>query len=275
MRARGFRKVLVNDLVATLATAFFFWPIIYIILMSFKPYADIVTNPLGISSLTLRNYIEIFTAPGYSFTKYIINSLIISTGSTLLSLVISMPAAYSLVRFKTGNGNISFYILSLRLLPPIIFAVPLYIIYSSLGLVDTHLGLILLYATFNMPLTVFVLMSFIEEMPIELEEAALVDGASRLTIFKDIVIPLSLPGVIATSILNFMASWNEFLFALIFTMENAQTVTVGASLYITAWQIKWGHIAAAISVSIIPTVIFIAFMQRYIVRGLTMGALKT
>ncbi|HDI31446.1 MAG TPA: carbohydrate ABC transporter permease [Thermofilum sp.] len=276
MRAlRGkFVKKLLTYLAAITATVIMFFPVAYIALLSFKPYASIIMNPLGVDRLTLSNYIEVLSAPGYSFTQYIVNSVIISLGSTALALAIAFPAAYSIQRFKTGSTNLSFYILSLRLLPPIIFAVPLYILYSMWGLIDTHVGLILLYTTFNMPLTIFVLMSFIGELPLELEESALVDGASRLTVLTRIVFPLTLPGLVAASILHFMACWNEFLFALIFTLKNAQTVTVGASLYITAWQIKWGHIAAAISLSVTPTIIFILLVQRKLVIGLTMGALR-
>lgn len=276
MRAlRGkFVKKLLTYLAAITATVIMFFPVAYIALLSFKPYASIIMNPLGVDRLTLSNYIEVLSAPGYSFTQYIVNSVIVSLGSTALALAIAFPAAYSIQRFKTGSTNLSFYILSLRLLPPIIFAVPLYILYSMWGLIDTHVGLILLYTTFNMPLTIFVLMSFIGELPLELEESALVDGASRLTVLTRIVFPLTLPGLVAASILHFMACWNEFLFALIFTLKNAQTVTVGASLYITAWQIKWGHIAAAISLSVTPTIIFILLVQRKLVIGLTMGALR-
>jgi len=143
-----------------------------------------------------------------------------------------------------------------------------------MGLIDTHLGLILLYTTFNLPLTVFVLMSFISEIPLELEEAALVDGASRIRTLLYVTLPLSLPGIVAITILNFMACWNEYLFALIFTFRRAATVTVGASLYITAWQVKWGHIAAAICVSVFPTLVFVTLVQKYLVKGLTLGALK-
>jgi len=269
-----FVKKLLTYLAAITATVIMFFPVAYIALLSFKPYASIIMNPLGVDRLTLSNYIEVLSAPGYSFTQYIVNSVIVSLGSTALALAIAFPAAYSIQRFKTGSTNLSFYILSLRLLPPIIFAVPLYILYSMWGLIDTHVGLILLYTTFNMPLTIFVLMSFIGELPLELEESALVDGASRLTVLTRIVFPLTLPGLVAASILHFMACWNEFLFALIFTLKNAQTVTVGASLYITAWQIKWGHIAAAISLSVTPTIIFILLVQRKLVIGLTMGALR-
>lgn len=273
LRSKLIKKFL-TYLAAIISTFVMFFPVAYIALLSFKPYASIIMNPLGIDRLTLLNYIEVLTAPGYSFTQYIFNSVIISLGSTALALAIAFPAAYSIQRFKTGSTNLSFYILSLRLLPPIIFAVPLYILYSIWGLIDTHIGLILLYTTFNMPLMIFVLMSFIGELPLELEESALVDGASRLTVLTRIVFPLTLPGLVAASILHFMACWNEFLFALIFTLKNAQTVTVGASLYITAWQIKWGHIAAAITLSITPTIIFILLVQRRLVVGLTMGALR-
>jgi len=272
---RGLLKDVGIYLLTVASTLVFFFPIYFLIQTSLKSYAEIITGPpLGIAHPTLSNYIDIFTQPGYEFTKYLVNSLIISLTSTFLAVVVGFPAAYSIARFNTGGGNLSFYILSLRLLPPIIFAVPLYVLYQAIGLVDTHLGLILLYTAFNLPLTVFVLMSFISELPLELEEAALVDGASRLRVLTHVVLPLSLPGIIAVTILNFMACWNEYLFALIFTFKRAATVTVGASLYITAWQVKWGHIAAAISVSVLPTLVFVTLVQKYLVKGLTLGALK-
>ena len=257
-----------------LTTSAFLLPIFFIILTSFKEYGDIVSGVMFPTSYTLQNYENVLYAPGFRFIDFIFNSIIISSVSTFFNVLISFPAAYSMSRFKTGGDTLSSYIISLRLLPPIIFVIPIFMLFQNVGLLDTHLGLILIYTVFNLPLTILVLRSFINDIPMEIEESALIDGCSRLRLIFNIVLPLSLPGIIAVSILTFLASWNEYLFALILTFKKAATVNVAASLFVTAYAIRYGEIAASVVMSMIPPLLFIFIVQRNLVRGLTLGALK-
>ncbi|MEM2178684.1 MAG: carbohydrate ABC transporter permease [Candidatus Methanomethylicaceae archaeon] len=249
-------------------------PMFFIALTSFKKYGEIVAGIMFPTTITFENYINVLYAPGFKFADFIINSILITIFSTLISTAVSFPAAYSMARFKTGGGTLSSYILSLRLLPPIIFALPIYILYHSFNLIDTHIGLILIYTVFNIPLSILVLRSFISDLPIELEEAALIDGCSRLKIITNIVFPLTMPGIVATSILNFLACWNEYLFALIITFKKAATVNVAASLFVTAYAIKYGEIAASVMIAMLSPIVFMFLVQRNLVRGLTLGAVK-
>ena len=249
-------------------------PIFFIALTSFKEYGAIMSGIMFPTNPTLENYFNVLYAPGFRFIDYLVNSIIIAVSSTLGCVLISFPTAYSMARFKTGGGTFSGYILSLRLLPPIIFALPLFILYQSAGLLDTHIGLILIYIVFNLPLTILVLKSFINDIPIELEEAALIDGCSRLKIMTKIVFPLAMPGLVAVSILTFLACWNEYLFALIMTAKKAATVNVAASLFVTAYAIKYGEIAASVMIAMLPPLVFMFLVQRNLVRGLTLGAVK-
>ncbi len=249
-------------------------PMFFIALTSFKAYGEIVSGIMFPSQLTIENYFNVLYAPGFRFVDFLLNSIIISSLSTLGSILVSFPAAYSMARFKTGGGTLSSYIFSIRLLPPIIFALPIFILYQSIGLLDTHIGLILTYIVFNLPLSILVLKSFIEELPSEIEEAALIDGCSQLKIIASIVFPLTMPGIAAVSILNFLASWNEYLFALILTFKKAATVNVAASLFVTAYAIRYGEIAASVMISMLPPIVFMFLVQRNLVRGLTLGALR-
>jgi len=253
---------------------FLLMPMFFIALTSFKKYGEIVAGIIFPTTVTFENYVNVLYAPGFRFLDFMINSILIAAFSTLMSTIISFPAAYSIARFKTGGGTLSSYILSLRLLPPIIFALPIYILYHSINLVDTHIGLILIYTVFNIPLSIFVLKSFISDLPIELEEAALIDGCSRVKIMTNIIFPLAMPGIIAVSILNFLACWNEYLFALILTFKKAATVNVAASLFVTAYAIKYGEIAASVMIAMFPPIVFMFLVQRNLVRGLTLGAIK-
>jgi multiple sugar transport system permease protein len=260
--------------IITMATSIFLLPIFFIILTSFKEYGDIVSGIMFPTNYTLQNYENVLYAPGFRFIDFMFNSIVISTVSTFFNVLISFPAAYSMSRFKTGGDFFSSYIFSLRLLPPIIFVVPIFILYQHMQLLDTHIGLILIYTVFNLPLSILVLRSFINDIPMELEEAALIDGCSRTRLIFSIILPLSLPGILAVSILTFLASWNEYLFALILTLKKAATVNVAASLFVTAYAIRYGEIAASVVMSMIPPLLFIFIVQRNLVRGLTLGALK-
>jgi multiple sugar transport system permease protein len=256
------------------ALAFFVYPLIFILMTSFKPYADIVAGNVFKPAFTTENYFNALFAPGFRFTDYLFNSVVIALSSTGLTVLITFPAAYAMGRLGTGGRNLTSYVFSLRMLPAIIFALPLYFMYNRLGLIDTHIGLIIIYATFNIPLSVLVLKSFIQEIPADMEEAAMIDGCTRVQALRRVVLPLSVPGLVAVSILNYLAAWNEYLFALIFTAKRAATANVAASLFVTAYAIRYGEIAAVVSMAMLPPLIFIFIIQRQLVKGLTLGAIK-
>jgi len=270
------RKTISNVLtylILLLASIVALIPIIWTFHLSIKPESLLyVLPPVLRFKPTAEHYLEVFTY--YPFGKYILNSIIVTTISTLVTLAVSFPAAYSMARFKTGGDNFSFWVLSIRMLPPIVFAVPMFILIQSYGLLDTWWALILVYLTFNIPLAVWILKSFIEDLPVECEEAAMLDGCSRLKAMVAITFPLVAPALIAVAILNFIFSWNEFLFALILTFTEARTVQVGVAEFVTGYAIIWGAIAAAGCIAVIPTLVFTMLARRYLVRGLTMGTVK-
>lgn len=251
------------------------FPIIYILLTSFKERADIITTPPKcLFSPTLDHYKTIFLGPTFPFWKYIITSLTVSFGSSLLSILLGLPAAYSISRYGTGGKNFPFWVLSIRMAPPIVFALPLFILMRTYGLIDTRAGLILSYLIFNIPLSVWVLRSFIREVPIEIEESARVDGCTVWGVLGRIVIPLIKPGLAAVFILNFIFSWNEFLFTLLLTSNRAVTLTVGTAKFITGYSVYWGDIAAATMSAAVPMIILGLVVEKHLVRGLTFGAVK-
>lgn len=253
----------------------FIFPIIGTFLTSLKSNIDISSSPpKWVFEPTLDHYRNVIYSAGYNFPKFFLNSMIIAVGTSLLTIIATLPAAYTMIRFGIGKKYLYPFVISLRLIPPILFAIPLFIIYSNTGLIDSIVGLILVHTLISVPLALILFIGFIQDLPPEIEEAGMVDGASTLQIFNILVVPLLLPSIGAVAALSFLWSWNEYLFSYILTFGKATTVTVGASLFITAWGIKWGDISAAIFLSIIPTLIFVFFIQRYLVRGLTFGSVK-
>jgi ABC-type glycerol-3-phosphate transport system permease component len=254
-------------------------PIIYMAIVSFMPAMDIISvPPKWIFNAHINHYISVLSGGTpqvrFEFFTYTLNSIVVSLGATILSLVVSFPAAYSMARWRTGGENFRNYILSLYLLPPAIFIPPVYVLFQTYGLIDTHLGLIIAYCVFNAPFCILVLESFIRDMPIEIEEAAWIDGCSKLGTMARITIPLAVPGIIAVAVLTFIASWNEYMLTLTLTRVQAVTVTLGISKFVTGYAVLWGEIFAASILSIIPLLIFFLLVQRYLVAGLTLGAIK-
>lgn len=249
-------------------------PLAFIILTSFKPLAEIMQPQLKFTfTPTLENYKMLFSETFY-FGKYITNSVIIALLSTVIAISVSLPAAYGISRFGEMKRGVAFWILSIRMVPPIVFALPLFLLLRLVGLIDSVIGLTFVYLTMTIPLSVWVLTSFMEEIPKSVEEAAMLDGATRGRILMRIILPLMKPGLVAVFILNFIFVWNEFFFALLMTQDKAVTFTVGMARFITGYSIYWGAIAAASTISIVPMIVVTVFVQRYLVRGLTFGAVK-
>jgi multiple sugar transport system permease protein len=190
-------------------------------------------------------------------------------------LALALPAAYAMSRYGTGGKNLLLWFLSARMVPPIVGAIPLFVLAAQLKLVDTLVILPLLYVTMNLPFAIWMLKSFIDEIPRELDESATLDGCTLFEVLRHIILPLLAPGLVATGVFCFILAWNEFLLANIFTRRDAVTLPVGISRFITEKQILWGYITAAATLASLPPIAFLFLFQRKLVRGLTAGAVKT
>ena len=231
------------------------------------------------TSFYAQNYIEPLTNP--SFQRYLTNSLIVATGNSLLVAVLAVLATYALSRWRLGGAdNIFFWTITNRMAPPAAFALPLFLLYTRVfrlgdfALFDTRIGLILLYCVFNLPFAIWLMKGIMDGIPVELDEAAFVDGASRMTVLWRIIVPLAAPGIAVTVILGWIFAWNEYLFAASLTSVNARTITTGLAEFVTVTGTNWGEMAAVATISLLPALIFLVFVQRYIVMGLTFGAVK-
>lgn len=285
-----------RTLVAIAITGFFFLPILWWMLASIKPTQEILSSPptlinfeptlnwyrvvLGNADPTSFNLEETGSvgrgSGGSTFYSipYLRASAIVGIGSTLLVLLLATPAAYAMSRFPLRRRkDFAFWILSQRMMPPIVAAFPLFFMFRQLGWIDTYHGLILVHAAINAPLAILLLMSFFDEVPRDLDDAARVDGATRFGAFL-ISLQLVRGGIVATAVLAFIFSWNEFLLSLVLTTGGIRTVPVASSTFTTAFITEWGYLAALGTASMIPIFIFILLVQRHLVRGLTLGAVK-
>lgn len=261
--------------VTLLVLAGILFPLLWIYLTAFKSSNDIFAGTLQrqlIFTPTLENFKRLFVQ--FPFFRSMGNSLIISITSTVLVMVIALPAAYSFARWNTGGGHILFNTIASRMFPGAVAAIPFFLIYRALHLLDTHIGLILLFMYFNVSFATFLLYGFFRDVPVELEQAAMIDGYGRFAIFRKIVLPLVLPGIATTSVFCLIWSWNEFLYSFLFTRNAAKTITVLISSFWGSIEVQYGTMAAGAAISILPTLIAAWFMQRYIIRGLTFGAVK-
>ncbi len=270
----GKGKKIIFVIITVVVFAVILFPPIMLFLTSIKTELDALAfPPKWIFKPTYKNYVQIFqTSP---FLRYILNSLIVASMNTFVVLALGSLAAYGLARFKfKGAENLAFWILSIRMMPPVAAIIPLYIIMNKLHLLDTPWCLVLIYLTFNLPFAVWMMKGFFEDVPREIEESALIDGCSEFDVFRKIAIPLVSPGLAATAILVFIFSWNEFLFALILTGTKATTLPVGIILYMKETGINWGYMTAGGILALVPVVIFTMLVQKHLVKGLTLGALK-
>lgn len=252
----------------------FLTPIYIIASSSVKPNLIMFQKPPVFAfTPTLDHYQDLFGMR--PFAKFIFNSLVAALGSTVFSLTIGSLAAYAISRIRHKRINdLAFWILSIRMFPPFAVVVPYYIIFEASGLLDTPLALIIIYSTANIPLTVWLMKGFFDEVPRALEEAAAIDGYGLIETFWRVTLPLAAPGLAVSAVFCFIFSWNEFLFALILTGSEAQTVTVAIMSFWSSDAIQWGRIMAGSFVVLIPGVIFVLICQRWLVRGLTMGSVK-
>lgn len=247
------------------------FPFIWLVQMSFRPNRDIFGYDL-LFSPTLDHYRALWTGV---FPSSFINSLVTSVSSTALALVIGVPAAYALSRGGVRSPRrMALWILATRMAPPIAYTIPFFLAYRYLGLLDTRIGLIVIYLTFNLALVIWMMQPFFDNLPRELEEAAWIDGGEVWQTFRIIALPLAAPGLAATAVICFVLSWNDFFYALILTRTQALTAPVAVVNFIqyTGWE--WGRIAAAGTLVMLPVVIFSLAVRNYLVRGLTAGGTK-
>jgi multiple sugar transport system permease protein len=260
-------------LAALLLTVIFLFPIYWLFIISLKTPEEIFAFPpvWYPKNLQFANYRVLFR-DGDAVTVW--NSLVLAGASTILAMIIGTLAAYSLVRFKTGGENLAVWIISQRMMPPVAIVFPIFLLYVFFGWVDSYHGLILLYTAFNLPYVIWMMRGYIEDIPLELEESALVDGCGRWEVLWKVVFPMARTGLFATAVFTFVFAWNEFLFALVLTRTEVITYTVQVTHYFGGQSNFWAKIAAMSVLGTIPVFIAVATMQRYLVRGISMGAVK-
>ncbi len=273
--ARPALRLLVAVILA-LALTFFLSPVIWMFLTSFKTQDQIFATPPVIippaEQWNLDNYLGALNDSGG--LQAVRDSLIVAASTALFSVFIGALAAYSLARYKLGGDQFAFWILSTRMFPPVASAIPLFLIFRQLRLLDTYWALMLANTIFNLPFAIWLLKGFIEDLPVELEESALIDGASTLGAFWRVTLPLISPGIVTALLFTFVFTWNEFMFALLMTRRAVRPLTVMIASLAGGHEILWAQIAASGVIAIIPGILLVIFLQRYIVRGLTMGAMK-
>lgn len=248
-------------------------PVLWTVRLSFTTkYIAYKIPPVWFFKPILDNYRSLFI--DYGFARFFFNSLIVAIGSTAISIPVALFAAYAFNRFNTGGRKLQFGILGLQMLPPIVLSLPIFVLMKTLNMLNTRIALIISYLSFNLPFLIWMLMGFLEGIPVELEEAAMIDGASRLQAVIRIVFPLTTPGVMASGVLSFILCWNEFLFALMLTAEKTSTVPIALAAMQTERGVMLGTLASAMCFAIIPMLVLSIAIQKYLVRGLTFGALK-
>jgi multiple sugar transport system permease protein len=249
-------------------------PFFWMVLGSFKPREVIIANELVLRfTPTWEHYDAIFSR--HAFWTYTVNSLLVALSTTVITVTASVLAAYALSRYRAGGRLFEFWLMFTRMLPPATLLIPLFLIFRTLGLINTLTGLILADASFLLSFCIWLLRGFFDEVPVGLEDAATCDGATRLQALVYVVLPLAAPGLTATIILSLIFAWNEYLFAIVFASATAsKTLPAAANDFITGYAINWGPVFASGVVIVLPVALAALLLQRYIVRGLTLGAFK-
>jgi multiple sugar transport system permease protein len=269
----------ISYIVLLVFMVFFMLPILWMLLTSFKnEWQSQVIPPVWLFKPTLENYMNVLTGHtngSQPFPNLLFNSAIVSIVTMAVGIIVGTIAAYAIVRHQfKGKQFISNWVLSTLMFPPAVSLVPIFIVVGSLNLTDTYWTLIIPYIAFNLPLTIWMMKGFLQDIPKEIEESALVDGCSGVKMFVKIILPLILPGMLATSILTLILTWNEFLYALVLTRDMAKTAPVGITEYITMYGVQWGNMTASATIITAPIVVFAIFVRKHMVRGLTFGAVK-
>jgi multiple sugar transport system permease protein len=247
------------------------FPFLWMFMSSLKTQVDIISwPPKFFFTPTMKNFNRVFGEQ--NFALYLKNSSIIAVSAVFVSLLIGLPAAYSIARFK--QKRLLMLILVARLMPGISFLMPWYIIFSRLRLMDSYTALILSHILIVMPVVVWIMSAYFETIPIELEASAMVDGATRQRAFMSIILPLSMPGVVTSITLSFIFSWNNFMFSQVLSMEKTRTLPIAVYNFISYAEVDWGGVMAAAVAIVAPAIVLTMFFQKYVIKGLTVGAVK-
>ena len=272
--SRRFRQIVLSALyfaTMTVCVFFFLLPLLWMLLNALKTPLQIVELPPKLFfTPTLENFDNVFRSQ--NFLRYIYNSLVIAGGSTLLGLVLGLPAAFSIAQYR--QKKLAVFILISRMVPGITFLLPLFIMFRAFRLVDTYASLILSHLLVGLPFIVWVMVPFFESIPKDLVDAARVDGCGMFSTFLRIILPISMPGVVTGGILSFIFSWNNFMFSIVLASNRTKTVPVAIQNFIAYAQIDWGGLMAAAVTITLPVLIITVFTQKYVIRGLTAGAVK-
>lgn len=273
-RAKKVEAALVYATLALL-TVIFLFPLLWILGLSLKTRAEIFASPpVYLWWPTFEHYVDVLGRS--SFLQAFLNTLIVSGSAVLLSLAVGLPAAYAFARFPFRGSNLLFFsLLVMRMLPPIAVLVPMYVLLNQVGLTTTHLSVVLAYSTFSLPLVVWIMRGFFEDLPRELEECAWIDGATKLVTFWRVVLPLARPGMVASAILCLQLAWNDFLFAAVLTNNATQTLPVLMAGFSGGDSgVDWGAMTASGMLVILPVILFSFAAQKHLVAGLSSGAVK-
>jgi ABC-type glycerol-3-phosphate transport system permease component len=273
LEAGAIRLVLLLVVIVAIA------PIFWMVTTSFKDGRTALALPPKLLDfeLTLDNYASLISGASSAsgFTGPLVNSVIVALGATALAIMLGFPAAYVLARARFRHKPaLAMWILSTTMFPPMVAVIPIFLIAGNLGVIDTYPVLIIPYAAFNLPLVIWMLRSVIRQIPVEIDEAAFVDGASPGFVLRRIIVPLAAPGIAATAMLSVFLSWNEFLFALTLTRSNVRTAPVAINEFTTMFGTQWGNLTAGATLVVAPILILALLMGRRLIQGLTFGAVK-
>ncbi len=264
----------VQAVLLTLICLFCIFPFYWMVTTSLKTQAVALQSPPAwLFTPTLRNYTEVLFSDNVGVS--LVNSLIVAVSTTVLAIVLGCPAAYALARFEfRAKKELWFWFITNRFVSPVVLAFPVFLIAREVGLRDTHIALILMYLTFTLPIVIWICTDQFRSIPHELDEAAMLEGASQWRIFRSICLPLAMPGVAVSSILSFIFSWNELLFAYILAPKAAKTAPAMAVTFMEGYDVPYGKIMATSTLIVVPVLIFALLASKHLVRGLTMGAVK-
>ncbi len=261
-----------GNVLLVLYAIFAIFPLIWMFIISFKSDVEMYTTVFSFHP-TLENYVKVLTTGNY--VEAFFQNLIISCGAVIIAVIVGVPAAYALARYNfKGKENVAFTFLSFKFAPEVLVILPLYLVYQKLGLYDTYLGLIWVYQLICLPLLIWVIRGYFEDIPIELERAAELDGYKWYEVFTKMLLPLIRPGLVAAALLAFIFCWNSFTFGLILSGFNIQTITVSALKYVSTDTIHYGQMAVVSVIAILPEIILCLCIQKHLVRGLSFGAVK-
>ena len=270
MRNKPLTNILFYFLVLVIALVVLF-PFLWMLASSFKTQVDIISwPPKLLFEPTLQNYRRVFEEQ--DFLKYFINSTIVGGLAVSLSLLLGLPAAYTISRYT--QKKLAVFILLARLMPGISFLMPWYVIFSRLDLMDSYVALVLSHMLIALPIVVWIMASYFNSIPTEMEESAMVDGATRQYAFLKIILPLSGPGIITATTLSFIFSWNNFMFSQVLSMEKTKTLPIAVYNFVSYAEVDWGGVMAAAVAIMAPAIVLTMIFQKYVVKGLTMGAVK-